>query len=60
MKKRDEKHPYNLMGGLKMVFLALILMAAAAISIDYLKVRSEKKEEKTQSFNSTNLNHIPA
>jgi hypothetical protein len=60
MKKRDEKHPYNLMGGLKMVFLALILMAAAAISIDYLKVRSERKEEKTQSFNSTNLNHIPA
>ncbi|MHA2031657.1 MAG: hypothetical protein ACW99Q_19945 [Candidatus Kariarchaeaceae archaeon] len=43
-----------------MVFLALILMAAAALLIDYFRVQGEKKEHKTQTYETTNLNHIPA
>ena len=43
-----------------MVFLALILMAVAAIVIDYFRVRGEKKAEEVSVFDTSDLNHIPA
>ena len=42
-----------------MVFFALILMAGAAISIDYLRVRREKKATEIKTYESPNLKHIP-
>ena len=44
---------------LMMVFLALILMAVAAISIDYFRVRSEKKEKELKVYKSNDLTHLP-
>ena len=42
-----------------MVFLALILMAAAAIMIDYFRTRSEEKEEIREVYESSELKHLP-
>jgi hypothetical protein len=43
-----------------MVFFALILMVGAAITIDYVRVRREKKETEIKTYDSPNLKHIPA
>ena len=43
-----------------MVFFALILMVVAAITIDYLRDRRERKETEIETYESPNLKHIPA